>query len=334
MQPLVSILLPAFNAATTLPACLRSVQRQTERHWHCVIVDDGSTDATLDYVRQLCARDDRFEVIGSAHRGLVAALTAGLARCDGHYVARMDADDLMHHDRLAAQLAALTAAPHLVGVGCHVRLFPRAHLRDGMRAYEQWLNRIDSPQRVRENAFVESPIVHPSLLIRRAPLAAFGYRDQGWPEDYDLVLRLLGAGHEIGVVPRRLLSWRDSPTRRTRTHPAYRLERITACKAAFLAADFLAERERYVLWGYGETGRALCRALLEHGKQPSHVVEVHRGRLGNTIHGAPVITPEELSVLRGSRVVVSVAGEEPRRQIRAALHTMGFHELRDFVCAA
>ena len=334
MQPLVSILLPAFNAAATLPACLRSVQRQTARHWRCVIVDDGSTDATVDIIGQFAARDDRFEMIATAHQGLVAALNTGLTRCDGQYVARMDADDLMHRDRLVAQLAALAATPELVAVGSHVRVFPRAHLRDGMRAYERWLNSIDSAERVREDAFVESPVVHPSLLIRHGPLAAFGYRDQGWPEDYDLVLRLLGAGHEIGVVPRRLLSWRDSRTRRTRTDPSYRLDRITACKAAFLANDFLAERERYVLWGYGETGRALCRALMAHHKRPSHVVEVHRGRLGNVIHGAPVITPEELSFLRGSRVVVSVAGEEPRRQIRAALRTMGFHERRDFVCAA
>ena len=334
MQPLVSILLPAFNAAATLSACLRSIQRQTERHWRCVIVDDGSTDTTEECIRTHVAGDDRFETIALPHQGLVAALNAGLAHCDGQYVARMDADDVMHRDRLAAQLAALTAAPHLVGVGCHVRVFPRAYLRDGMRAYEAWLNRIDSSQRVRENAFVESPIVHPSLMIRRAPLAAFGYRDPGWPEDYDLILRLLDAGHEIGVVPRRLLGWRDGSTRRTRTHPSYRLDRIAACKAAFLAAGFLGERERYVLWGYGDTGRVLCRALIEHGKRPSHIVEVHRGRLGNTIHGAPVITPEELSMLRGSRVVVSVAGETPRQQIRAALQTMGFRELHDFVCAA
>jgi len=333
-RPSVTILLPACNAVATLPACLRSVVRQTERHWRCVIVDDGSTDTTRECAREFAGRDDRFVVISTPHQGLIAALHTGLAQCAGDFVARMDADDLMHRDRLAAQTAALVAAPDLVAVGCHVRLFPRAHLRDGMRSYERWLNRIDSAARVRADAFIECPVVHPSLLIRRPTLAAFGYRDQHWPEDYDLVLRLLAAGHEIGVVPRRLLSWRDGPSRRTRTHPSYRLERITACKAAFLAQGFLAERDRFVLWGYGETGRTLCRALGEHGKRPSHVVEVHRGRLGNTIHGAPVIMPEELSRLRGSRVIVSVAGERPREQIRTALQTMGFRELRDFVCAA
>ena len=54
-------------------------------------------------------------------------------------------------------------------------------------------------------------------MVRRTVLAAVGYRDRGWPEDYDLVLRLLAAGPEIGVVPRRLLAWRDGPGRLTRT---------------------------------------------------------------------------------------------------------------------
>ena len=171
-------------------------------------------------------------------------------------------------------------------------------------------------------------------MIRRDVLAALRYRDCGWPEDYDLVLRLLGAGHEVGVVPRRLLAWRDSAARLSRTSSTYALDRLTACKAAFLADQFLAGVDTYVLWGHGGTGRALRRALVAHGKRPSHVVEVHPGRLGQTIHGAPVVAPEALRTITGRPVVVSVAGAGPRRQIREALTTMGFHETRDFVCAA
>jgi hypothetical protein len=240
----------------------------------------------------------------------------------------------MHRHRLAAQLRALAAAPALSAVGCHVRLFPRAALRDGLRRYERWLNAIDSPRRVREEAFVESPVAHPTLAIRAAVLRAAGYRDVPWPEDYDLILRLLARGHELGVVPQRLVCWRDRPTRLTRTGPAYALDRITACKASFLAAHFLGTTAEYVLCGYGATGRALRRALLAHGKRPSHVVEVHAGRLGQTIHGAPVIAYDDLPRLRPRPVVVSVAGEAPRRLIRDALTTIGLEETRDFVCAA
>ena len=194
MTPAVSILLPVFNARATLAACLRSIERQLEERWECVIVDDGSSDGTLALARAFAARDSRFRVVATAHSGLVTALNTGLDRCRAPLVARMDADDVMHRTRLGVQIAALSA-PGLAAVGSHVRLFPRRTLRDGWRAYEQWLNGIDSAQRVRDEAYIECPVVHPTLMIRRNVLAAMRYRDCGWPEDYDLVLRLLGAGH-------------------------------------------------------------------------------------------------------------------------------------------
>jgi glycosyltransferase involved in cell wall biosynthesis len=333
VQPLVSILLPAFNAAATLPACLRSIQRQSETRWECVIVDDGSCDVTIECARSFARLDERFTVVGTPHRGIVSALNTGLQRCRGAFVARMDADDLMRRERLAVQVEALERCG-CAAMGCHVRLFPRAALADGRVEYERWLNSIDSSRRVRAESFVECPIAHPALMIRTAVLRRFGYRDQGWPEDYDLVLRLLASGHDLGVVPRRLICWRDAPNRLSRTHPSYAVERFTACKAAFLAAGLLAAADEYALWGYGETGRALRRALLAYGKRPACIVEVHPGRLGNTIHGAPVIAPEHLADRHRYPVVASVAGAVARQRIRAAMQAMGFEETRDFICAA
>lgn len=332
LDPRVSILLPALNAARTLSSCLRSIARQTEAAWECVLVDDGSTDGTLEIARQWAFRDPRFRVIATPHRGLIAALNEGLRECRGLLVARMDADDLMHGERLAAQMEVMRADPGLAGVGCHVRLFPRRNLTARMRDYERWLNSLKSSDDLARDAFVECPIAHPSLMMRTS-LMGPGYVDRGWPEDYDLILRMLAAGHRIGMVPRRLLSWRDGPRRLSRTHDRYAIERFTACKAHFLAKSFLTQ-ERYILWGYGNTGRALRRALAELGKTATHIIEIKRGRLGQHIHGAPVIPPEDVPALRGRPLVVSVARDGPRAQIRAALATMNFVEGADYVCAA
>ena len=331
---LVSVLIPAWNAEQTLAACLRSLQRQTETGWHCVIVDDGSQDDTLPRARAFAARDPRFEIVSTPHRGIIAALNTGLRRCRAPLIARMDADDVMHRHRMAAQSQALRDNPRLAAAGCHVRLFPRRHLSPGRRAYERWLNSVTSAECVRLEAYVECPVAHPTLMMRRAPMLDLGYRDCGWPEDYDLLLRVLSNGGQVGMVPRRLLSWRDTPQRLSRTHPAYGLDRFTACKAAFIANHFLAGINGYVLWGYGSTGRTLRRALLAHNKTPSHIVELHPGRLGKRIHGAPVIPPHELTGLPKSPVIVSVAGEHARSEIRHALAGMGFVDGRHFVCAA
>ena len=332
--PRVSVLLPAYDAAATLPAALRSLARQSEARWECILVDDGSRDATAAIGHTAARADARLRLIHIPHGGIVAALQAGLLHCRAPVVARMDADDVMHRDRLAAQLGALDTDATLAAVGCHVRFFPRRGMTDGLRDYERWLGSIDGPSRVRADAFVECPVPHPTLVVRREVLAAVGYRDAGWPEDYDLVLRLLAAGHEVGMVPRRLLAWRDGPARLTRTHPAYHQDRIVACKAAFLASGFLAGDDRYVLWGHGDTGRVLRRALTAHGQRPSHIVEVHPGRVGNQIHGAPVIAPDALAGLPRGRLVASVSGAEARGLIRAFLTDLGWVELRDFVVAA
>src|SRR5207237_9542136 len=131
--PAVSILLPAFQAAATLDACLRSIVQQTEPRWECVLVDDGSTDRPADIAREWAAREPRLRVVRTAHRGLVEALGTGLAVCRGAAIARMDADDVMHRERLAVQRAAFADVPSLAAVGCRVRLFPRARILPGLR---------------------------------------------------------------------------------------------------------------------------------------------------------------------------------------------------------
>lgn len=329
----VSILLPVYNAAATLALCLRSIVRQREARWQCVIVDDGSQDETLQIADGFATDDPRFNIVRRPHEGLVAALNAGLESCRGEYVARMDGDDVMHRRRLELQCAALDEQPELAAVGSHVRLFPRSALQQGFLAYERWLNAIVSPDELVREAFIECPIAHPTLTIRTAVLKAYCYRDEGWPEDYDLILRLLSDGRRLAVVPHRLLHWRDGPSRMSRTHEAYSTPQFTACRAAFLATGFLSAGADYVLWGYGATGKALRKALNDHGKTPAAIVDLHPGRLGQRIFGSPVIPPSDLSDYP-LPLVVSVAGLTARGQIRAELSRIGLSELDDYVVCA
>jgi cellulose synthase/poly-beta-1,6-N-acetylglucosamine synthase-like glycosyltransferase len=332
--PAISVLMPAYDAAHTLTTALLSVQRQSETDWECIVVDDGSSDGTPEIVTAFARKDARVRLVARPHAGIVAALQAGIAECRAPLIARFDADDLMSPRRLELQRAALECSPELAAVGCHVRLFPRATLRERRRDYEHWLRSLSTPEQVQRDAFVECPVAHPTLLIRRSVLLECGYRDCAWPEDYDLVLRILQGGQRIGVVPHRLLHWRDSPGRLSRTSERYSLAAFVECKAEFLASGFLAESARYLLWGFGDTGKALSNALARRGKHPEAIIELHPGRLGQLIRGVPVVPP---GILRGShsgRLIVSVAGVGPRTEIRQWLTARGFCELRDYVCAA
>lgn len=333
-MPAVSVLIPAYNASRTLGDALRSVARQSEPDWECLVVDDGSTDSTAAVVRELAARDARFRLLELPHGGIVRALNAGLAACRGELVARLDADDIMQRRRLERQRAALDVRADWVGVGCHVRFFPRAAMTEGLKSYERWLGSMQSAEDVRREAFIECPLAHPTLMLRRDVFASFGYSDAPWPEDYDLVLRLLEAGHSLGVVPARLLHWRDGGGRLSRTSARYSIPAFTECKAHYLAQGFLSRTDRYVLWGFGATGKALAAALAERGKHPSAIVELHPGRLGQLIRGVRVVPPEALPALPRQPLLVSVSGLVPRSEIRAALGDMGFVEQRDYVVCA
>lgn len=330
MPPTVSVLLPVRDAATTLDACLRSLRRQTLPDWEAVVVDDGSADGS-DAVRRAHARDDdRLRVVRGPARGIVPALLTGLEACRAPWVARMDADDVMHRRRLERQLAA-TAGGGFDATGTHVRLFPDRQVGAGMRAYAGWLDSIRTAADVAGQAFVECPLPHPTWMLRRDLLEARPWRDRGWPEDHDLVLRWLRAGHRLGVVPRRLLAWRQGAGRLSRTDARYRPEAFVRCRAHHLARGPLAGHPRYVLWGFGGTGRRLARALRAEGRELAAVIELHPGRLGNRIHGAPVLPPTAVPDLSALPLVVSVAGAGPRREIAAFLDR---HGRRDAVFAA
>lgn len=332
--PSVSVLVPVRDASATLRSALETVRLQRGVDLECVVVDDGSTDDSAAIAEAFSRADPRFRVVRGPPSGIVSALTIGLGRCLGKYVARHDADDLMHVGRLAAQVAALEGDRSLAAVGAHPVIFPRRSRTPKMAAYEAWLASIRDADDVRRERFVESPIVHPSLFVRRDVLEAYGYRDMGWPEDYDLLLRMLSAGLRIGVVPRRLVSWRDGPGRLTRTSAACSPERIVACKAHFLAASVLARSERFVLWGHGATGKALKRALAAHGRRPSLIVDVDPRKIGQRVDGVPVVAPEAFARSADRPIVVCVAGAGPRADARRHAAALGLVEGDDFVVAA
>ena len=323
---LVSVLLPARDAARTLPAALSSVLHQRDAPpYEVICVDDASVDGTSD----LLAREPRVRTVRAAGRGLVAALNLGLSHCRGDFIARMDADDVMHPHRLRLQIELLAGDPSLGAVGSLIECFPRP-LSAGLLRLEQWLNAQVSKEQCRNGRFVEAPLVHPSATFRREALGA-GWLERGWAEDWDLLLRLVADGWELAKVPEVLLRWRDAPGRLTRTGAAYREDQMFRLRAFHLANGPLRGRT-FDVWGAGPTGKKLARALEEHGVAPRAFYDV--GPRKRAARGRPVLREPDLPAPGASMLVCAVGAAGAREEIRAVLERRGYREGDHFLFAA
>jgi glycosyltransferase involved in cell wall biosynthesis len=338
-QPTISILLPVYNAAPFLSQCLESLGRQTFADYEIVAVDDGSTDDSASRLLRAASQDSRLRVYRSPHRGLIETLNDGLERCGGQYLARMDADDIAHPRRLELQVAALETpgAPDIVS--SLVAHFPRQTLGEGFRIYEEWLNRLVDHDDIFRERFIESPLPHPSVMARREDLASIGgYRDMGWPEDYDLWLRLAASGKIFGKVPRTLYLWRHHENRLTRTDSRYSVERFLTCKAHHLVEGPLAGSVPVFVWGAGQTGRRLSKHLKRFGAALQAFIDIDPRKIGKTLRGLPIHPSESLPKLLSTEdhavVLAAVSSRGARALIRQQLASLGLQEGRQFWCVA
>ncbi len=338
-MPSVSVLLPVYNAAKTLPAALESLFRQTFADFEIIAVDDGSTDASPAILRAAAAEDSRLCPLYLDHLGLVNTLQQGLAACQGEYVARMDADDLCSPERLEQQLEYLRTHPEISVVGCLVEILSLEAEREGFARYAEWLNSLVDLQDIRRDIFVESPLAHPSTMLRREELLALGgYVDNGWPEDYDLWLRYFNAGKQFAKVPQALLQWRDDDERLTRTDSRYSVENFLRAKAHYLSQGPLRNRDAVFIWGAGQMGRRISKHLVRGGAPLVAFLDIDVKKIGATLRGLPIQAADELPnmfhVYRHPIVLAAVSSHGARPLIRARLDDWGLVETEDYWCVA
>ena len=326
--PDVSVLLPYKNASATLAAALSGLLETGDPGVEVLAIDDGSCDSGPRQVASWATRDSRVRPLTAPGSGLISALNAALGHARGAFIARMDADDIAHPQRLSRQRAHLRNSPTLDVVGCRVEAFcPGGEVGEGLTRYVAWQNSLLTPEDHARELFIESPLCHPSVMLRRERLSALGgYRDLPGPEDYDLWLRCDAAGLSMAKLPETLLSWRHTSGRATFCDARYSPASFRKTKAPFLAKRLRkAGTTRYVMWGAGPTGRRLARELEAHGARPACFVDIDPRKLGRTARGVPIVAPDGLDGRR-DLLVIAVGARGARELIRPELSRLGFTE--------
>lgn len=320
-MPLLSVLLPARDAAPWIDASLRSLTRQTLRDLEIIAVDDGSSDDTADRLDRAAARDPRIRVTRTERRGLPAALETARELARGAFLARHDADDLSHRRRLEIQLAHLAARPEVGVAGCRVRLFPSRFLKDGMRRWAAWHNALLTHDAMARDVYVDSPLAHGTALFRAEAIARVGgWQERGWPEDLDLWVRMIEAGVRLSKSPARLYAWRQHALSATRVDPRYTPERFRALKLDALTRGLLRGRARVTLAGVGTSVAGWAESL---------------GHAGLAIDLVETPHPTRAAIERLRDPIVLVFGAMPARERwRAALDAHGLSEGSEFAFVA
>ncbi|MGD0781133.1 MAG: glycosyltransferase [Dehalococcoidales bacterium] len=188
-KPLVSIVMSVYNSEQYLMDAIDSILAQTFGEFEFIIIDDGSTDGSIEILNRYKKNDARMKVYRlSQNVGIVEALNRGVKLTTGKYIARMDADDISLPERLERQLAFLDSNPEVGVLGTNIQLIDTAG-----KKYET-LKFPTSHTQILWSLCFYNPIVHPSVMIKRDILIRTnGYRS-GYPcaEDYDLWTRLAG----------------------------------------------------------------------------------------------------------------------------------------------
>ena len=334
--PKVSILLPVYNAANWLRDCLNSISQQTFHDFEIIAVNDGSTDDSLSILYKFQQFDKRIQVhTFTENQGIVAALNTAFDKAEGEFIARMDADDIMPADRLKLQTQYLLEHTQAGVVSGRVEYLGDSEANLGYYRYVQWLNSIYSAYEIRLRRFIESPVAHPSVMMRRNILPKTVYRKGNFPEDYDLWLRLLESGAEIHKIDEVVLRWRDHPERISRTNKEYDREYFFEHKAQFIAAEIgRLKPEKILAWAGGRKTRRRIDFLRKFGIEMKGYIDVHPRRINTIIQGLPVISPENIPWQSDILILVFVPNWGARDEITRFLVSQGAKEGEQFLLCA
>lgn len=246
----ITVLMPVYNGMPYLRQAIQSLLDQTLPDWHCVVVDDGSTDGTREFLDAI--DDDRFAIIHQENAGVAAAINCGLERCNTRYIARLDADDVALPTRLADQSAFLDAHPDVGLVGAQVAPMGEFGVGQSLKLP------LNHDQIMSDLMAGRHGVAHSSIMLRADVLRQVGgYWAFPLGEEYDLMLRI-GEIAQLANLSRVLLHYRfhtgshtANSLRRTQFYNALASESARRRRAGLPAItpdEFQAQRDARPWW--------------------------------------------------------------------------------------
>lgn len=221
--PLVSVLIPCYNAELYVEQAVRSILDQSYKNLEIIVINDCSTDNTGLILEKLAAEDSRIKyIINPKNLKLIDTLNKGLLLCTGKYIARMDADDISHKNRIKIQVNFLELHPEISIVGTGIQVFG-----DGIP--KKKLFNPSNHNDIIAKLFTACPLFHPTVMFKSSLTKTnyFNYDLNFFrAEDYHLWVKLAINNIKFSNIPKILLDYRILPNSETKLAEKNITERI------------------------------------------------------------------------------------------------------------
>lgn len=328
-MPDLSVILPFCDEEDVLSSAIQSVIEQTFENFELLLINNGNNPISKEIANDWMQKDKRITVSDESRKGIVYALNTGIALSKGGFIARMDADDISKPDRLKMQIEYLKENQNIGVVASSVEYITKLNQSEGMEHFVNWNNSLLSPSEISLNRFIETPIIHPSVMFRRELIKQYGGYEHGhFPEDYELWLRWLHNGVHFAKLPETLLEWHDHPARLTRNDPRYSRKAFYDMKSAYLV-KYLTQHNPFhphvVVFGAGRTARRRARTLEKMNITIDFFVDIKPGRKKNIKYFKDVPPA-------GNHFILSyIAKRGAREEVRSFLADHNYKEGKDFL---
>lgn len=245
-MPLISIVIPALNAQSTIHETLESLEEQSFKDFEVVLIDDGSSDETAN-IADIFSRRIKIKILSHDHpQGVAQSINDGINASDSKYIARLDSDDIANPLRLEKQVSFMASHPTVGVCGSDLRVFSTS--LEGKKEDKYILTHPRNNLEIRTALIQRCAIAHPSVICRRSIFDITGLYDIkfDFAEDYELWCRASLLGVTFSNIPEPLTYYRSHPGQVSSTKNKIQFEHDLNIKKRYISAMLQGEPAGYL----------------------------------------------------------------------------------------
>lgn len=316
MNQLVSIIMPYKDCAQFLEETLESILSQTYTNWELIAINDHSIDHGEAIICKYAKKDPRIIPIKNIGKGIIEALNSGHKKSKGHYITRMDADDIMlNHKLLDLKSIIDHSITDTVAIGQVIYFKSNGdQIGNGYLNYQKWINKLAIKRVSFSEIYKECPIPSPSWMMKKVTFEKIGsFNSKIYPEDYELAFRMYKNQLSVVATTSIVHRWRDYETRTSRTNENYKDNRFLALKTnSFIEIDYQLERQLYVL-GAGKKGKSIAQLLINKNINFKWLCGT-KSKIGHNIYRK--IIKDSSIPFKNAQIIVAIANKEELDRIK------------------